>query len=261
MDEIRKQLVGEKDNCVRLQKLLEEEKTNSNDIQIQDANIIEQMRLRLETALDNEIELDKAIENEKNMRGELEERLKEVQDRLESALTSTIMQENVYKTDNEKLSNLTTELQNKCEELKILVAQKDEEIGELRTKINDIKQCYDKTISTLENEISSWKAKFNSMIQDFNELKKDKTDSIAIENMHKLDQVVAENVKLKIERAEYKNRISELVNQLGKSNEIAKLKEQEWKDLKKDNETQAKLSMESKRSKSDLKDYAKHMVT
>ncbi|XP_044739886.1 coiled-coil domain-containing protein 18 [Chrysoperla carnea] len=260
LDEIRKQLVGEKDNCVRLQKLLEEEKTNSNDIQIQDANIIEQMRLRLETALDNEIELDKAIENEKNMRGELEERLKEVQDRLESALTSTIMQENVYKTDNEKLSNLTIELQNKCEELKILVAQKDEEIAELRTKINDIKQSYDKTISTLENEISSWKAKFNSMIQDFNELKKDKTDSIAIENMHKLDQVVAENVKLKIERAEYKNRISELVNQLGKSNEMAKLKEQEWKDLKKDNETQAKLSTESKRSKFDLKDYAKHMA-
>ena len=55
----------ERNNCQRLQALLETEKKNSNSIQEHDANIIEAMRVRLEATLNQELELQKMIDQER----------------------------------------------------------------------------------------------------------------------------------------------------------------------------------------------------
>lgn len=58
-------LQKERDNVNRMQLMLDAEKQNSNSIQMQDADVIEKMRTRLEQALHREGELEKLLECER----------------------------------------------------------------------------------------------------------------------------------------------------------------------------------------------------
>ncbi|XP_053660325.1 pericentrin-like [Anopheles marshallii] len=65
LDDLRQKLQLEIDKGKKMQELLEGEKQNSADIQQQDAEIIEAMRIRLEAALGNESTLQRMLEEER----------------------------------------------------------------------------------------------------------------------------------------------------------------------------------------------------
>ncbi|XP_049296882.1 A-kinase anchor protein 9 isoform X2 [Anopheles funestus] len=65
LDDLRQKLQLEVDKGKKMQELLEGEKQNSADIQQQDAEIIEAMRIRLEAALGNESTLQRLLEEER----------------------------------------------------------------------------------------------------------------------------------------------------------------------------------------------------
>lgn len=72
LENLEEKYQSEKEKVHQLRTLLENEKQNSNAIQLEDANMLEQLRIRLEGALENETEFEKLLEAEKRTRKELE---------------------------------------------------------------------------------------------------------------------------------------------------------------------------------------------
>lgn len=76
-------------NTEILQMHLEKEKQNSNELQIEDAKLIEQIRIRLDAALDNETEFQKMLESEKQARADLESQIFQLKKRTETVSTTS----------------------------------------------------------------------------------------------------------------------------------------------------------------------------
>lgn len=84
LKETKQKLEAAVRNVEVLQEDLEREKQNSNELQIEDAKLIEQMRIRLDAALDNEIEFQKLLETEKQARADLEAQIARLKRRTEN---------------------------------------------------------------------------------------------------------------------------------------------------------------------------------
>lgn len=76
-------------NTEILQMHLEKEKQNSNELQIEDAKLIEQIRIRLDAALDNEMEFQKMLESEKQARAELESQIAQLKRKTETVSSNS----------------------------------------------------------------------------------------------------------------------------------------------------------------------------
>lgn len=76
MQKVNEKLQHEEEAVKQLKQLLNDEKVNSNVIQLQDANIIESMRVRLESLLENENESEKLLQMEKKVKEDLEKQLR-----------------------------------------------------------------------------------------------------------------------------------------------------------------------------------------
>lgn len=81
-----------------LQLRLEKEKLNSNEVQIEDAKLIEQMRIRLDAALDNETEFQKMLEVEKRARADLEGQVARLKRKAEAVSSSSKTELTEYKS-------------------------------------------------------------------------------------------------------------------------------------------------------------------
>lgn len=76
-------------NIETLQIHLQKERQNSNEVQIEDAKLIEQMRIRLDAALDNETEFQKILESEKQHRANLEAQILQLKRKAEAVSSSS----------------------------------------------------------------------------------------------------------------------------------------------------------------------------
>lgn len=187
LDEIRKQLNNEKDNCVRLQNILVEEKQASEEVLDKDANMIEQIRLRLEEALVNENKLGEVIKREQGLRLAISEELKLVQDRLEATLRQPqSLQQTIISLEQEN-RRLKNDLQNK-----------ENAVSDWRDKNVDL----DKEIMKLNLEKLEMQMKVDEL-----QLKLENVDMKKIEIQ---DQIREENMKLKMDKVAMENKISEL---------------------------------------------------
>lgn len=76
-------------NIEILQITLEKEKQNSQELQLQDAKLLEQMRIRLDAALDSETEFQKILEAEKQARIDLESQIAQLRRKAEAISSSS----------------------------------------------------------------------------------------------------------------------------------------------------------------------------
>lgn len=82
-------LEAEREQNLRLRNQLDKEKKTSASVQIQDANLIEQMRIRLEEALDGEKEYEKCLERERKQRVDLENQVIALKAKMSNVSTSS----------------------------------------------------------------------------------------------------------------------------------------------------------------------------
>ncbi|EDS26952.1 cp309 [Culex quinquefasciatus] len=154
-EDLRQQLQLEVDKATKLQELLEAEKHNSNAIQMQDAEIIEAMRLRLEAAIENEGTLQKLLSDERNKNDRLSTLVAGVQ-RTKSFDNYLLMKtkSSPHESPSRRL-NRSNEFESEVvarleSEIKFLTAQNERE----RERAADSQRVLERERSRFEKEIS-----------------------------------------------------------------------------------------------------------
>ncbi|XP_039431177.1 pericentrin isoform X3 [Culex pipiens pallens] len=155
VEDLRQQLQLEVDKATKLQELLEAEKHNSNAIQMQDAEIIEAMRLRLEAAIENEGALQKLLSDERNKNDRLSTLVAGVQ-RTKSFDNYLLMKtkSSPHESPSRRL-NRSNEFESEVvarleSEIKFLTAQNERE----RERAADSQRVLERERSRFEKEIS-----------------------------------------------------------------------------------------------------------
>lgn len=153
-EELRQQLQMEVDKASKLHELLEAEKNNSNAIQMQDADIIEAMRLRLEAAIENEGALQKMLADEKNKNDRLSTLVAGVQ-RTKSFDNYLLMKTKSPHESPSRRLNRSNEFESEMvarleSEIKFLTAQNERE----RERAADSQRVLERERNRFEKEIS-----------------------------------------------------------------------------------------------------------
>ncbi|XP_058465228.1 golgin subfamily B member 1 isoform X2 [Malaya genurostris] len=154
VEELKAQLQLEADKCVKLNELLDSEKHNSSAIQMQDAEIIEAMRHRLEAAIENESMLQKLLTEEKNKTDRLSTLIAGVQ-RTRSFDNYLLMRVKSPHESPSRRLNRSNEFESDMvarfeSEIKFLTAQNERE----RERAADLQRVLEREKSRFEKEIS-----------------------------------------------------------------------------------------------------------
>ncbi|XP_055533634.1 A-kinase anchor protein 9 isoform X8 [Wyeomyia smithii] len=154
LHDLKQQLQMQIDKCVKLQELLDSEKHNSNDIQTQDAEIIEAMRLRLEAAIDNESALQKLLAEERSKTERLSTLMAGVQRTKSFDNYLLIKGKSPHESPSRRL-NRSNEFESEMvarfeSEIKFLTAQNERE----RERAADLQRVLERERSRFEKEIS-----------------------------------------------------------------------------------------------------------
>lgn len=149
----------ERNNCIRMQLILDSEKKNSISIQQQDAELLDVMRQRLEEALENESRLQKVIEDERSKVERLANQMNVVQrsKSRDSLLKSPQPLDSPRRKDNE--SELVMRLES---ELKLLGSQNDRE----KERVKDLQQALEREKARTEKEVQDQKEYCEKLTQD-----------------------------------------------------------------------------------------------
>lgn len=219
----------------KLTQLLADEKINSNTIQVQDANIIESMRVRLEALLDHENETEKQLKKEQEKRKELEQELYEHKhfiDPKDTELTTLKLNQAQVSAENDilksELDTLKTlnHMQNaELQQSKELIENQQTELKSLKYAVECLSQLkYDtkkhqqlqeqqqqqhqqnaernvELFSKIEDENIYLKQKINEMsksVSSLREKEKELCQLLAIETNRQLDSVVPDKFLQKI---------------------------------------------------------------
>ncbi|KAK9719890.1 Pericentrin-AKAP-450 domain of centrosomal targeting protein [Popillia japonica] len=220
--ELEQKLNYEREQNQQLRNQLEKEKTLSTTIQIEDANLIEQMRIRLEEALDGEKQLEKSLERERKQRIDLENQVVALNQKMKTNV-STSSNSKTEVTEYKSLPNLDThEVIRLREELGCLRDQNEQllvDLKLLKRAKNELEANlkYAKDMLQLRtDEIEKTEAKFDSMRTNEIALKEELV-RCQIELEQKLREV--ENSRelmgdLEKERHDMKRRINSLSDKL-----------------------------------------------
>lgn len=169
-------------NTEILQMHLEKEQKNSNEIQIEDAKLLEQMRIRLDTALDNETEFQKLLESEKRTRANLEIQIVQLKRKLEAVSSSSnsetklteykslpnldTMELMKLKKEVERLQEENSGLQVEMKGLKRMKRQSEANLkymkDMLELRADDVKKLEEKVSRVMEAETAARKELFES---------------------------------------------------------------------------------------------------
>ncbi|XP_058833017.1 pericentrin isoform X2 [Topomyia yanbarensis] len=189
LEDLKLQLLHEADKCAKLNELLEAEKSNSNSIQMQDAEIIEAMRQRLEAAIDNEGMLQKLLAEEKNKTDRLSTLIAGVQRtrsfdnyllmRVKSPHESPSRRLN---RSNEFESEMTARFEN---EIKFLTAQKERE----RERAVDLQRVLEREKIRFEKEIDDRNEYGEQVKQELSRVAKEK-DRLEVELDHEQEKLM-----------------------------------------------------------------------
>lgn len=152
LNAIRQKYEMERNNCVRLQQLLDSEKKNSGSLQEHDANIIEAMRQRLEAALEQENQLHKSLDNERMKSERLSTQIL-IYQRTISRDSGLLLKSppdsprRIQRSTSDFESEVVKRLQS---EVKLLTAQNERE----RERVGDIERVMEREKHRIEKELA-----------------------------------------------------------------------------------------------------------
>ncbi|XP_065086318.1 golgin subfamily A member 4 isoform X3 [Ochlerotatus camptorhynchus] len=154
LEELKQQLKTEVSRSNKLKEMFEAEKHNSNAIQMQDADIIEAMRLRLEAAIDNEGTLQKLLTEEKSKNERLSTLMAGVQ-RTKSFDNYLLMKNKSPHESPSRRLNRSNEFESEMvtrfeSEIKFLNAQNERE----RERAADLQRVLERERNRFEKEIA-----------------------------------------------------------------------------------------------------------
>lgn len=183
--EFRQKYETERNNCVRIQMILESEKKSSLSVQHQDAELLDQMRQRLEEAMENEARLQRIVEDERT-RG----------DRLSNVLQRSKSRECLIKSPTEgslsprRAGPNDPEVLRLTGELKLATSQNERE----KERVKDLHKTLEKERERFEREVYDQKVFCEKLSQDLKQ---------AVEESSKLqDEVDTVQDKLSMAHAE-----------------------------------------------------------
>ncbi|XP_021706837.1 A-kinase anchor protein 9 isoform X3 [Aedes aegypti] len=154
LEELTQKLRMEAEKGNKLKEMLEAEKHNSNEIQMQDAEIIEAMRLRLEAAIDNEGTLQKLLSEERSKNERLSTLMAGVQ-RTKSFDNYLLMKNKSPHDSPSRRLNRSNEFESEMvarfeSEIKFLNAQNERE----RERAIDLQRALERERNRFEKEIA-----------------------------------------------------------------------------------------------------------
>ncbi|XP_062715949.1 A-kinase anchor protein 9-like isoform X4 [Aedes albopictus] len=154
LEDLRQKLRLEAEKGSKLKEMLEAEKHNSNAIQMQDAEIIEAMRLRLEAAIDNEGTLQKLLSEERSKNERLSTLMAGVQ-RTKSFDNYLLMKNKSPHDSPSRRLNRSNEFESEMvarfeSEIKFLNAQNERE----RERAVDLQRVLERERNRFEKEIA-----------------------------------------------------------------------------------------------------------
>lgn len=162
----------EKQNCLRLQRLLDAEKSNSTSLQEQDVNVIRAINLRLEASISQEAELQKLLEIERSKCERLTTQLlvhQRTMSRDSSLHMKSSPQESPRRTP--RTSDFETELSNRLQsEIKLLTAQNERE----RERVSDMERVIEREKCRYEKELTDRKEYGERMKREMDRIIKEK---------------------------------------------------------------------------------------
>lgn len=155
LGEFRQKYETERNNCVRIQMILETEKKSSLSVQQQDAELLDQMRQRLEEAMENESRLQMTLEDERSKN-----------DRLANVLQRSKSREFVIKSPTESSPRRAgpndPEVLRLTGELKLATSQNERE----KERVKDLQRALDRERERFEREVHDQKAFCEKLTQD-----------------------------------------------------------------------------------------------
>lgn len=153
--EFRQKYETERSNCVRMQMILESEKKSSLTLQQQDAELLDQMRVRLEEAMENEARLQRVVEDE---------RVKV--DRLSNVLQRSKSRESLIKSPTESSPRRAgpndPEVLRLTSELRLATSQNERE----RERVKDLHKTLERERERFEKEVLEQKVFCEKLAQD-----------------------------------------------------------------------------------------------
>lgn len=215
MKKLQDELQSLKNQYQRITAEYEDEKKNFDLIQMQDASLIEAIRIRLEAALDNENVLKKLLDAEKHKTESLSSQLTGIQ-RTKSFDNYLLFNKNQYQPESSRrqlrLNEFESEVVIRLEsEIKILTAQNERErerVLDLQKILDNERDRFSKTLE--ENQVYSDQMK--------KEIKK------LLSNKEKLEEELEklQSLKMKLFEVESeKNRLTETIKSLRSGNQFS----------------------------------------
>lgn len=185
LDALKKNYNVERNNCLTLQSLLDNEKKNSEAIQQHDAEIIDTMRMRLQAALEQETELQKLLDNERAKCERLTAQLL-VYQRTVSRDNSLMLKSPPDSPRRSQRSDAESELAIRLQsEIKLLTAQNDRE----RERVNDIERVMEREKHRFEKELLDRKEYGEQMKREFDRTLKEK-EQLASDLEHAQERLI-----------------------------------------------------------------------
>lgn len=170
LTEFQQKYETERNNCIRMQLILESEKKNSTSIQQQDAELLDAMRLRLEEALNNESKLFKLIEDERNKVEKLSSQMNVIQ---RSKSRESLLKSPIDSPRRAKQSEQDSELVMRLEsEIKLLTAQNDRE----KERVKDLQQVLEREKGRFDKEVQDQKEHHLRLTTEMKRAVKEKED-------------------------------------------------------------------------------------
>lgn len=185
LNDLKKNFDLERKNCVNLQNLLEKEKKNFELIQQHDAEIMDTMRLRLQSALEQETELLKTLDSERAKCERLTSQLL-VYQRTTSRENSLILKSPPDSPRRTQRSDADTELAIRLQsEIKLLTAQNDRE----RERVNDIERVLEREKHRFEKELMDRKDYGEQMKREMDRVLKEK-EQLSLDLEHAQERLI-----------------------------------------------------------------------
>ncbi|KAG4070360.1 hypothetical protein HA402_006502 [Bradysia odoriphaga] len=185
LNDLKRDLNLERNNCSKLQGLLDKEKKNSEAIQQHDAEIIDTMRLRLQAALEHETELQKILDIERAKGERLTSQLL-VYQRTTSRENSLILKSPPDSPRRTQRSDADSELAIRLQsEIKLLTAQNDRE----RERVNDIERVMEREKHRFEKELMDRKEYGEQMKREMDRVLKEK-EQLALDLEHAQERLI-----------------------------------------------------------------------
>lgn len=185
LNELKKCLSSEQNNCLMLQGQLDKEKKNFEAIQHHDAEIIDTMRLRLQAALEQETEIQKMLDSERAKCERLTSQLL-VYQRTTSRENSLILKSPPDSPRRSQRSDADAELAIRLQsEIKLLTAQNERE----RERVNDIERVLEREKHRFEKELMDRKEYGEQMKREMDRVLKEK-DQLTLDYEHAQERLI-----------------------------------------------------------------------